>query len=158
MAEQPAGVDLGQLGGVADQDEAGVVLDGVADQDEAGVVLRGGRQQGGQVAGADHAGLVDDEHAARGQPARRPWVLQAAQDRRDRGGGDAGRVLELLGGQGGGGAPDHELVVVAPGGAGGGQRGGLAGPGRPDHDGQPAGVQGEGADEVGLLPGQPVDA
>ena len=31
-------------------------------------------------------------------------------------------------------------------------------PCRADQDGQPARVQGEGADEVGLLPGQPVDA
>ncbi len=49
--EGAAGVDLGELAGVADQDELG-----------PGVV--GGVDEAGEVAGADHGGFVDDEHGA----------------------------------------------------------------------------------------------
>ena len=52
--EQPAGLDLGQLAIVADEHELGLRL-------------LGGVEQACEVARADHAGLVDDQHRPRGQ-------------------------------------------------------------------------------------------
>ena len=49
--EQAAGVDLGELAGVADEHDLG-----------AGPV--GGVEERGEGAGAGHAGLVDDQHGA----------------------------------------------------------------------------------------------
>ena len=56
--EQAAGLDLGQLAIVADEHELGLRLLGRVEQAR-------------EVARADHAGLVDDQHRAPGRVARR---------------------------------------------------------------------------------------
>ena len=114
-AEGAAGIDLGELARVADEHDLGSGRFGVGEEP-------------GELAGADHGGLVDHDHGAassavlscRSMPPRRRSMVD---------GGDAGVVLELLGGPGGERAADHPVARRLPRVAGGGEGEGLAGAG-----------------------------
>ena len=90
--EQSGGVDRGQLFGVTDEDELALGCLGVG-------------KESGKVAGAEHAGFVDDEHRPPGQPGWLPGAPgrsgrgRAAAGRRSQD-GDAGAGLEFGGGAG----------------------------------------------------------
>jgi hypothetical protein len=95
-AEQAAGVDLGQLVGVADEHD----LHGL----RFGVV-----EEAGELAGADHPGLVDHEH--RPGLERRPVavVVEAGEQPRQGGGADPGGGFELERGAGSQGDPGDRI-------------------------------------------------
>ena len=95
-AQVPAGLDRGQLPVVADQDHLGTGGGGVGEQ---AVV----------VAGADHAGLVDDQHRVGPEPAV-ARVVQLPQQPGDVDAvADAGARGELLDGLVGEGGTDHPV-------------------------------------------------
>jgi hypothetical protein len=142
LGEGAASVDLGQLSGVADEHNPGVVP------------LRGG-EEGGEFAGADHAGFVDDEDPADRQDRAEGLAGsgQVDEDLVDGRGRDPGAGLESLGRSGGeGGAHDRDVGLV-PSSAGGVEGEGLAGPGPADHDRDRLRGGGDGADH-GLLLGR----
>jgi hypothetical protein len=85
--EGAAGVDLRQLGGVADQHDLGAAAVGVV-------------QDLGEEAGADHARLVDDQHRVAAQPWRL-GILQVQQQPADGAALDAGAVGQFFGRLGG---------------------------------------------------------
>jgi hypothetical protein len=140
-AEQAAGVDLGQLVGVADQHDLDLLLLGVVEQP-------------GELAGADHAGLVDHQHRP-GLAAASPSGGRRAGRAAGRGGGaDAGGLLQFERGPGGQRDPGDPDPGGFPGVAGGVERVGLAGAGLADHHLHPGTGAGEPADHRHLLVGQ----
>ena len=81
----------------------GLELEGIADHHQLGLVPRRQRDQLGELAVAEHARLVDHEHAAVGQALD----LELVERRRHGGRGDVRALLEELGGASGQGAADH---------------------------------------------------
>ena len=120
-AEHPADVDLGQLVVVADQDELCAAPLGVV-------------EEAGELAGAHHAGLVDDEDAAVREATCRAGAVEGGQQRVDGVAVDPGAGVQLGGGAGGERAADHADAAGLPGVAGGVEREGLARASLADHD------------------------
>jgi hypothetical protein len=119
-AEAAAGVDRGQLPVITDQDQLGLDLLGVL-------------EQAGQLAAADHAGLVDHQHGAGIQ-----LLVSSVKVGQESIAG--GHLLEPLalqahGGDPGRGRGQEPVAVQLPGMAGDAEREGLAGPGPADHQG-----------------------
>ena len=85
-AQEPAGVDLGELAGIADEDDLGVRGVGVV-------------EDAGEESGADHAGFVDDEDRV-GREAAVARVVEVGEQAGDGVAGDAGGGFELGGGAG----------------------------------------------------------
>ena len=111
--EEPAGVDGGELHGVAEEDELAVEPVGLVDEP-------------GEVAGGDHGGFVDDDRRCRrggcGLVSR--WCLEHGD-----GAGPDVRwevVGEFAGGRGGGGDADDVVSCGSAGVGVGGDRVGLA--------------------------------
>ena len=128
--EETTGADSGQLVRIADQQRLPVrLLDPL--------------EQRPEDPGLGHAGLVDDEQAALGQLGLEEPVEGCR--------GNAGLVLELLGGDARGGAAEHGHAGRAEGvGEGAGGRG-LAGAGKPDDADDPVGAYGDGFEHRPLL-------
>jgi hypothetical protein len=134
-AEATARLDLGKLAIVADEDELAVALLGL-------------RSQRGEVTGADHARLVDDEHAQERQAVA---MVERVAQLADRRGLDGRLVAKLSCGPGGEGAAEHLDVAAGPGFPSGVEREGLARSGRRADDLDGVTVTGERADHLGLL-------
>ena len=135
-AEAAAGVDRGQLPVIADQDHLGLGLLGVL-------------EQAGQLAAADHAGLIDHQHRAGVQ-----LLAAAVQVAEEPVAG--GHVLEPLalqahGGDPGRGRGQEPVAVQLPGMAGDAQGEGLARPGPPDDHGDPLAALAQVADHRLLI-------
>ena len=107
-------------------------LVGIAEQDDLGVVGGGVVEDARELAGVDHAGLVDDQDdaAVEGLLAAAPGVLPAVEGA----GGDAGLLLQGVGGLAGQGGADDVVAGVAVGLGDGRRGGGLAGTGAADDE------------------------
>jgi hypothetical protein len=121
-AEAAAGIDRRQLPIIADQHDLGLGLVGVV-------------EEAGELAAADHAGLIDHQDGAGVQ-----LLAAAVQVAEEAVAG--GHVLEPLalqahGGDPGRGRAQEPVAVQLPGMAGDAQGEGLARPGPPDHQGDP---------------------
>ena len=81
----------------------GLELEGIADHHQLGLVPRRQGDQLGELTVAEHARLVDHEHAAVGQPLDLELVERRGHCRR----GDVRSLLEELGGTSGQRAADH---------------------------------------------------
>ena len=117
--------DAGEEAARADRGE----LVRVADQDRLAARLLDELEHGREDARLGHAGLVDDEHRAGRQAAAGARLVEQPVERRR---GDAGLVLELLGGNAGRRRAEHRdagLREHLRDGVGGGR---LAGAGEPD--------------------------
>ena len=134
----------------------GAELGPVADEGGAVAMLFAGVEEPGEVAGADHAGFVDDDEAEPVDLCR--LVGEAGEVAGDGVDGDgvvlvgwsgAGDGGELGGGYSGGGEDEHAFTVGDDIGDGAGHEGGLGGAGGADHDRQAAGT-GQQAGGVGL--------
>ena len=125
-AEGAAGLDLRQLSVVADKDELAVRVFDVLEQ------LR-------ELPGGCHAGLVDHQHARRGQS---PAVAEVVQQRGGAGRFDAGARREFAGGATGDGDAEHRVAGLLPRLAGGRERECLAGPGLAGHHRRPGSASG----------------
>ena len=138
-AEQPAGVDLGELGWITDQDDGRPGAVRVVEEPF-------------QVPGADHPCLVDDQDVGVGQVAEpAPLVeLQAGQQLGHRGRGDGGATSQAAGGQRGQRRAVRGAPGELPGQRGGGQPVGLARARGPDHHVQAPGA-GDGPHHRGLV-------
>ena len=87
-AEESAGVDLGQLSRVTDEHDLDLLLLGVV-------------EESGQLAGADHPGLVHHEHRPGLQRRPDTVLFELSGQSSERGRRDAGRLLEFECGAGG---------------------------------------------------------
>ena len=134
-AEHAAGVDFGELFGVADEDGF----------DSGGF---GGVEEWGEGAGAGHAGFVDDED---GQRVKGLSVGEFLAERGDGEGADPGPAFELVCCAGGYCAADDPVAGGAPGVVGCGECGGLAGAGGGDDDVDAASGGGEDAGHPSLF-------
>src|SRR5205085_11069470 len=106
----------------------------VADQDEFGVGRLDCVDQGGEVGGGQHGGLVHDHHFARPESAVSVAVAVGVVEELGHGvGGDPCFFGQDAGRDGGDGQAPHQGAVDGPGGAGGADHAGLAGAGRADH-------------------------
>ena len=137
--EGAAGVDLGELAGVADQDELGPCV-------------VGGVDEAGEVAGADHGGFVDDEHGAVVEEG--PTGVEDADDAVDGLGRDAGAGLEFGRGSSRERGAEDRVAVVVVGVAEPVERGGLARAGLADHQRDRVTRPGHPFDQAPLLAGQ----
>lgn len=138
VAAQGQGSLAGQGGeGAASRDLGELAV--VADQDDLGPAVVSQFEDGGQLAGADHAALVDDEHTALVEVVAGSGVEQAVDcDRRD-----AGTCGEPEGRPGGQRAAHDPVATGLPRLPGRPEGGGLAGAGGADHhvDAPPAAAQ-----------------
>jgi hypothetical protein len=143
VAEDTARGDRGQLLVVPDQSDASPSLENMVDD-------------GGEVLGSHHPGLVDNDEGpwADGRECRDPAVAGGGrgtvEELRDGLGGGVDSLAELVCRHGGGCEPDDLPAATTPGLREGGHRGGLAAARRSEGNLDTGPTGGEGADEIGL--------
>ena len=131
---------------------------GVADQHDLDPASLGVVEEPGELAGADHSGLIDDQDVT--AVAQWTWTavavlpVQFTEEPCECGGGDPGGVLEFGGRAGGERHPRDGDVSGLPGFASCVECEGLAGSGLADDNRNAVPLAGQPTDEVGLLPGQ----
>ena len=147
VAEDAARGDRGQLLVVSDQADAAASLEYMVDD-------------GGEVLGSHHRGLVDDDEGpwADGREGHDPAVALggrgAVEELGDGLSGGVGRLAELVCCDCGGCEPDDLPAATTPGLREGGHRGGLAAARRSEGDLDAGPTGGEGADKLGLTGGE----
>ena len=139
LVEHAASADGLELAGVADEDQSPLLGLGEADEPVEGV-------------GANHSALVNHERGAGREPVGRPGAVGAVplvEELGDGVGSDPGLRFEDTSGLRCRGDAVDGAPLVAEVETRGGERGGLAGPGRSDHEHDPF-AAGDGAGDVGL--------